>query len=172
MPATYENIATITADGSSAYATFSAVPSTYTDLVLVCQFRSSTSGAYTDSYLRLATGGGSVDTGSNYSSVRIYGSGSGAAATSYTSTSLIYGTLCPAASTTAGVLSTTIFHINNYSNSTTHKTVIVKGGDSATYLQMGVGTWRNTGAITTVQFLTNSSFTSGSTFTLYGIKAA
>lgn len=172
MAFTYEPIATITSNGSSAYADFTAIPSTYTDLIVSCQFRSGASGTYTDSYIRLATGGGSVDTNNNYSSTRLYATSTGYSSVRYSSSNLLYFVLCTAASSTASVLTNGIIHINNYSNATTNKTILVQGGDGDTYVTMGSGLWRNTGAITSVQILTNTSFTNGSAFTLYGIKAA
>lgn len=171
MAITYEPIATITANGSSAYADFNSIPSTYTDLIVAAQFRSGNAGTYTDSYVRLATGGGSVDTGNNYSSTRVYAASTGYSTTRYSNSNLIYLVLCTAASSTASVVTNAIMHINNYSNSTSNKGVIIQGGDADQYVTMGSGLWRNTGAITSIQILTNGSFTSGSTFTLYGIKA-
>lgn len=172
MALTYEPIATQTADGTSAYITFNSVPQTYTDLILICQARSGTSGTYTDIYMRLATGGGAIDSGTNYSTTRLYGNGSSVTSDKITSSSLIYGVPIPATSATAGNLATCIFQIENYTNSSINKTIICKGGDAGGYAAANVGLWRNTGAITSVQLLTNSNFTSGNTFTLYGIKAA
>ena len=63
----------------------------------------------------------------------------------------------------------------NYSNSTTYKTVISRGGNAATWVTTNVGLWRNTAAITSVKVFASdasSNMNSGSTFTLYGIAAA
>ena len=61
----------------------------------------------------------------------------------------------------------------NYSNATTYKTAISRFG-SSTYVVATAGQWRSTSAITTVSLKagTSGTFTSGSTFTLYGIQAA
>ena len=104
MAITYEPIATITSDGTSAYADFTSIPSTYKDLIVVAQFRSGNAGSYTDSYIRLATGGGAVDTGTNYSSTRAYAASTGYATTRYSGSNLLYFVLCTAASSTASVL--------------------------------------------------------------------
>jgi hypothetical protein len=61
----------------------------------------------------------------------------------------------------------------NYSNATTYKTALARtseDGVAAAY----VGLWRSTSAITSITIDKGSSdnFASGSTFTLYGIKAA
>jgi hypothetical protein len=69
---------------------------------------------------------------------------------------------------------TAIAHIQNYSNTTTHKTVISRGGSPATNSSPMVGLWRNTSAINSIKISLQSgtALKSGSTFTLYGIKAA
>jgi hypothetical protein len=64
-------------------------------------------------------------------------------------------------------------HLLNYSNTTTFKTLLVRFDNSSTETSLRVGLYRSTSAISTILVETDSStFTSGSTFTLYGIKAA
>jgi hypothetical protein len=74
-----------------------------------------------------------------------------------------------------------IYQIMNYSNTTTYKTSLTRQNtvDAADYngTLTAVGLWRSTSAITSVAIqLTRGgsayNFTSGSIFTLYGIKAA
>jgi hypothetical protein len=69
-----------------------------------------------------------------------------------------------------------IMQIMNYSNATTNKTVIARQntGGSASGAAAHVGLWRNTAAITAITIICYNgiNFVSGSTFTLYGIKAA
>jgi hypothetical protein len=63
----------------------------------------------------------------------------------------------------------------NYSNSTTNKTVLSRGGNAATWVTTNVGLWRNTAAITSIKVFASdgtSNMNSGSTFSLYGILAA
>jgi len=72
---------------------------------------------------------------------------------------------------------TIIVQIQNYSNTTTNKTMLVRGnierpgvGGEVSAI---VGMWASTAAVNRVDFITGSStFLAGSTFTLYGIKAA
>jgi hypothetical protein len=77
-----------------------------------------------------------------------------------------------------GSVNTTVFnlsitHFMNYSNTTTYKTALVRGNNASSGVDAIVNNWRNTAAITNIDVIANSStFTSGSTFTLYGIKAA
>jgi hypothetical protein len=49
----------------------------------------------------------------------------------------------------------------------------VRGGQAGSGTQELVGLWRNTAAINAIKFYSaGSNFSIGSTFTLYGIKAA
>lgn len=69
-------------------------------------------------------------------------------------------------------------HIQDYSNTTTFKSAIVRSNfgalspNTTTVVELTVSTWRNTAAITTLKLNGAISFATGSTFTLYGIKAA
>lgn len=167
-------IASQTSTGSSATFTFNSIPSIYQDLMLVVFSRSGTTGPYTDYYVRLAANNGAIDSGNNYSTTRLLGSGISATSDRFTSTSLIYCGQTPASTATAGIYSSSLIHILNYANSTTAKTLLTRtatdqNGDG--YVSMNVGLWTNTGAITSLQVITNASFISGSTFTLYGIRA-
>jgi hypothetical protein len=68
-----------------------------------------------------------------------------------------------------------VIQINNYSNSTTFKTPLIRTntGPSWGTVFAIVGLWRNTAAITSITFTPDTgNFDTGSTFTLYGIKAA
>lgn len=158
MAITYESIATTTLGSAAASYTFSSIPSTYTDLVIVGQGTLSADGGWAVRF--------NGDTASNYSSTVVYGDGTSAAsarAVNDTSMGLGYG------GTAQG---TNIFHIQNYSNSTTYKSALSRQSGNG-YVAAKVGLWRNTSAITSITALTYSgNFAVGSTFTLYGIKGA
>jgi hypothetical protein len=75
----------------------------------------------------------------------------------------------------SGAFATTVTNIQNYSNATTYKTVLSRGGGANTgnLVIAYVGTWRSTAAITTIDLINDSgNFAAGSTFSLYGITAA
>ena len=109
------------------------------------------------------------DTASNYSSVRLYGTGSTTGSDAPSSTPAIYyvgrGSStrpCP-----------NISSILNYSNTTTYKTSLHRANDAGDIVLAVVGSWRSTAAISSIKiFPSSGSFDTGSTFTLYGIKAA
>lgn len=158
MPATYEPIATTTLGSSATSYTFSSIPGTYTDLVvIVCN--TSTSGAV-NPYVQF-----NGDTGGNYSDTRLYGYGTGQG--SARDSSIIIGD-----STTSQ--NTFIVNVMNYANTTTYKTTISRGSVTDSSVTATVGLWRSTAAITSVKINQGgaASFATGSTFTLYGIKSA
>jgi hypothetical protein len=164
MPITYEPIATQTTTSAVASVTFSSISSSYTDLVLV--YVAAVSATY-DLYFRL-----NGDTASNYSYTVLYGTGTvaGSARSSQNSGSFdYYGT----PDTTLGT-SNTIAQFMNYSNSTTYKTVLARANRASGGVDALVNLWRNTAAITSIQIgsFAAPTISSGSTFTLYGIKAA
>jgi hypothetical protein len=66
----------------------------------------------------------------------------------------------------------TIVHFMNYANTTTNKTFVSRGGYSPDYADTSVGLWRNTAAISSMTLYAGTSFDTGCTFTVYGIKAA
>ena len=161
---TYEAIATQTTSSAVASVTFSSIPATYTDLVLV--YSAALSTVY-DLYFRL-----NGDTASNYSYTVLYGTGSaaGSSRTSQAFGSLdYYGT----PNTTLGATNN-ITQFMNYSNSTTYKTTLTRSNNAASGVDALVNLWRNTAAITSIQIgtFTTPTISSGSTFSLYGIKAA
>jgi hypothetical protein len=168
MPKTYEPIATQTLGSDTATVTFSTIPQTYTDLVLVCLTRSTRAANAGDS-MRIRF---NSDTGTNYSTTVLQGSVDGAESTRFTSATSAYMRI-PAATATANVFSPSIWNIMNYSNITTYKTTLQKGTSVTDQVELDVSLWRNTAAITTIDISTsNGNLVSGSTFTLYGIKAA
>lgn len=168
---TYEPIATTTASGSVSQITFSSIASTYTDLVVVVNGYANY-GFADRTTLALRVGNGSIDTTSIYSNSSLYGNGTAAGSNRGTAQSYIF----------TGVISekngTTIINLQNYSNTTTYKTVITRGNSlgstAAQDVSTTVGLWRSASAINTLQIYVadGTNFGSGSTVTLYGIAAA
>lgn len=160
---TYTPIATYTAPSAQAAYTFSSIPGTYTDLVLIMTTKL-TSGA---DGINMQFNG---DTASNYSFTYLSGNGSSATSFRYSNTSNIKVAFNGYPTTADGHIS--IVQINNYSNATTFKTAITRDNNANNGTGAIVGLWRNANAITSVILTAvSSTFTAGSTFTLYGIKA-
>ena len=162
MPATYEPIATTTLGSAAASVTFSSVTGTYTDIVLVFSGSVSTPE---DFQIQVNS-----DTGTNYSRTWVTGNGSSAASARATSDTKMR--LAQNGYATTGI-SNVMVQFMNYSNTTTYKTVLSRANNAATGTDAIVNLWRSTAAISTIYvYVPSGTFASGSTFTLYGIKAA
>lgn len=158
MAITYEPIATQTLGSATATVTFSSISGTYTDLVLVWTGINSTDAGVNYSF-------NSNTTASDYSFTRLYGDGSSATSDRATSARNFNGI-------SGSTQSMNIAHIQNYSNTTTFKTTLIRNNYGPIVLSC-VGLWRKTDAISSIALsATGGSFNTGSTFTLYGIKSA
>jgi hypothetical protein len=165
---TYIALATNTLSSTASSVTFSSISSSYTDLIVVCSSNNTVGATY--GYFLQFNG----DNGNNYSSTRLYGTGSAAASANTPNVNYIVAGW----NSTAGY-SILIAHIFNYANTTTYKTALTRTSDPTGRVNASAGLWRGstgsaTQAITSVTVLNESaaSFTIGSTFTLYGILAA
>jgi hypothetical protein len=162
MPtSTYTPLANVTLASSASSVTFSSIPATYRDLILVSSIRT---GTTTDNVLRL-----NGDTGSNYSTNVMYGDGSNAFSAAAT---WAYGFFSYSNSTNPEA---NITQFLDYSATDKHKTFLSKQGAAANLVGARVGRWASTNAITTIQLnagiVATTTFTSGSTFSLYGVIA-
>jgi len=159
LPSTLTPIATVTLTSNASNVTFSNLPQTYTDLVLVTT-NTDTGAGLAGVYLDQING----DTGSNYSRTILFGTGSAASSDRDSGTA-----------SNIGLSNTTqcnnIFQFMNYSNTTTYKTVLSRANSASGQVRAGVALWRNTAAITSFR-LSGVTFASGSSFTVYGVKAA
>jgi hypothetical protein len=159
MPTTYEKIATNTLGSAAASVTFSSIPATYTDLVLVIAGGTTVN---TDIYFEF-----NGDTATNYS--RTYLAGDGAAVASGRNTSV---TSIPSFYIGSGQ-STCYAHIMSYANTNVNKTILTRSSSVGVFVVSNVGLWRSTAAINSIKvFVSGTNLSSGNTFTLYGIKAA
>ena len=78
---------------------------------------------------------------------------------------------------TANVFTPVICNFNNYSNTTTYKTILSRtnhASEPSSRVGTQVALWRSTSAITSIEIaeVIGTTWAVGSTFTLYGIKAA
>lgn len=160
---TYTPIATTALASSATSYTFSSIPSTYTDLVLVA------SGTSTNAYNSNLQFNG--DTATNYSCTVVSGSGSAASSyrnSSQTSMLIDYNGNFNSSNTSI------IISILNYANTTTYKTALSRANNAAGGVDAVVGLWRSTAAINSIKMAIGGgySYATGTTFTLYGIAAA
>ena len=164
--ATYEPIATTTISGNStASFTFSSIPATYTDLVLIANWTQYT-GTLRELAIQL-----NGDTGTNYSITEVYGNGT--SALSYRRSNYAYLDIAIQTPSVTS-LNTNVVNFMNYANTTTYKTVLSRHSAAGAEAEALVGLWRSTAAINSIKLVFEGAvnFGDGSTFTLYGILAA
>lgn len=162
MPVTYEKIATVTAS-SSATIDFNSISGSYTDLILISNLQPATSGQT----LYFRVNGSST----SYSITMLYGTGTTAVSSRLTNWNygLVFDRQIGLPTT---YTSMAITNFMNYSNTTTAKTILTRGGNGGTLTETAVTLWNNTSAITSISLaMTNGNITSG-VFTLYGILKA
>lgn len=163
---TYVPISSQTLGSAAASVTFSSIPSTYTDLVLVISGRSTATAGNNNSQLIL-----NGDNGSNYSMTRLTGDGTSPASDRVSNG--FYAGWAFIENNTNSNFTPIIYHIQNYANTTTYKTVIGRGAGASNFISAAVSMWRSTAAINSIYVgNTGGNFVAGSTFTIYGIKAA
>jgi hypothetical protein len=165
MAPTYEPIATTTLGTAAATITFSSIPATYTDLILVTNLSYTAGGA---TLMRFNS-----DTGNNYSYTYIYGDGTSAASSKGQDRTSIVVDLASGFDTTLfGMFTANIF---SYAGST-NKTILIENSNDKNgsgTVERSVRLWRNTSAITSISLTHSAStFKAGTTATLYGILKA
>ena len=169
MPRTYEPIASQTLGSDTALVAFTGIPQTYTDLTLVIYATSARSANVSLVFTYLNN-----DSSSIYSRTRIWTNTSSVFSDRNTGDSTCYiGEIPGNSSSTRGV---SISHFMSYSNTNVFKTVLSRNGhyDTNAQANLFVNLWRSTAAISSLYTYNEgaSNFKSGSTFSLYGIKAA
>mgnify|MGYP006269615713 CR=1 FL=1 len=163
MASTYTPIATYTTTGSVASYTFSSIPSTYTDLVLICN--NLVENTNQQGYIRFNS-----DSGTNYSRTVMYGNGTSAA--SFRGTNQTGLNVGMSANTGGQYIKLDIL---NYANTTTYKSALDREGNASGSTNAAAFLWRSTSAINSItiaSFDGSSSIQSGASLTLYGILAA
>jgi hypothetical protein len=171
MPSTYTLISSNVLSSSAASVTFSAIPSTYTDLVLRVSSRSDSTGAA--STIRLRFNGSSS---ANYSETLLSGSGSAAVSTRSSNATYMFNAgyfVDDGNGATANTFGTTEIYIPSYTaaqNKPLSGITAQEDNATAARITAEAGLWSNTAAITSIEIISNYNFLSTSSFYLYGIK--
>ena len=165
----FEAISSVTVgSGGASSIEFTSIPSTFAHLQVRLIGRSSTTNANGD-YFNLQLNG---DTGSNYATHGLYGTGDGAFTTDVVPGAFMYWSRLATTSHSANIFGAGVFDILDYAS--TSKTTTVRGiqgydsnGGGRIYLNSGL--WTSTAAVTSIKM----TFTWGqhSTAALYGIRA-
>ena len=160
---TYVALATVTPSAVSSFVVMSSIPSTYTDLILVGQYPKSAANSARITFNSDSSSG-------LYSQTILYGNGTSALSNRETGVNYFYLMDYVSASTSNPNMS--IVHIMNYANTTTYKTVLDRSGVADAGTVASAGLWRNNAAINRIDISTGGgTFSTGTTFTLYGVQA-
>lgn len=164
MAATYTPIATVTLSSSQQSITLDNIPSTYTHLRLKAVTQATTSGISVQFRLN-------GDTGNNYNDMNITGNGTNATSSVYSGNNYCNFTWGGAIATGSN-WGTNFLDIINY-NSGYNKVMISRSGSITNGTSFATHSWSSGSVVNSIYIQTYSdAFSAGSTFTLYGIKAA
>jgi len=170
MATTYELIAKQVLGSTTATVTFSAIPQTFDDLLLLASVRGNrTTATVTQTTLVDVYPNGST---SNLSARWIYGDGSSAASTSNASHVYVFGA-SNSANWTANTFASIEVYIPNYAGATNKSisaTSAVENNNAGAFMAAIAGLWADTSAITSIELDPAYDFLSGCTFYLFGIK--
>ena len=168
--ATYTLISSNVLTTTAASVTFSAIPATYTDLVVRVSARSDRANTQDDIRITFNS------TTTNYSYTYLRGNGSAVVSSSVNSDPWTWFGNIDAANATSGTFSNGELYIPSYTVSQNKPaSAIMAMEDNATtaFMTANANLWRNTAAISSINFaLGFGNFVSGSSFYLYGISNA
>ena len=162
---TYTQINSVTLAAASTSVTFSSIPGTFRDLVIVAVGRSNTV-----SNLRLRFRFNNDATASAYTAVTMRGEGTSPGSSAPTANTSAYVGEVAAISTEAAIWKLEIF---DYAQTDKHKTALTRLSRGGGGTEAIANRWANTAAVTSINLFGNGSepFAAGATFTLYGIEA-
>lgn len=173
MPVTYVNIASSTVGSATSTVTFSSIPSTYTDLVLLGSIRD-TEGAANVQNLRIRLNN---DSTTLYSFTQLQGNGSAAIvdiATGRTNFLVNQGT--NSTGSTANTFASFELYLPNYLSSTNKPASLfsfTENSATQAYINATAQLYRSTSTISRIDILSsagNNTIAVNSSFYLYGIK--
>jgi len=154
---------------TASSVTFSSIPQTYTDLILMISGRDpSNGGTVSNPGIKFNN-----DSGSNMSMRRLYSDSPGATSTNSTAQVALYDWYISGSTSTASTFGATTIYIPNYKTANAKSFSIdttYENNASLPYMGFTAGLWNQTAAITTINLLGNSTWAIGSTFSLYGIS--
>lgn len=157
---TYTPLATVALSGTDTSVEFANVPSIYRDIIaVIIGTAASTQGA------RLIL---NSDTNNNYTTVRMYGEGSGSGvSSSFAST---YGYIGDVFSTSQTSI---LVQLMDYSASDKNKTFLYRMNNAGNYVMAGASRWASNTAVSNIKFELNNgaAWSIGTTISLYGVIA-
>lgn len=159
---TYVPLATVTLGASASSVSFSSIPATYRDLVVVMDLTTSVDNGLVQMELNANA------SGYNF----VFMSGNGSTTTSGASTGNTFMRLNLTTRTNSTTRSNFIANLLDASATDKHKTVISRFNNASTGTEAFANRWGNTARVTSVRlFLGSGNFNSASIFSLYGIAS-
>jgi hypothetical protein len=171
--ATYTLISSNVLASSAASVTFSAIPATYTDLVVRTSIRSDRASTWDQVYIQFNS-----DTANNYSNTYLSGLGSGGANSSNNfDYSGLVDRFVDGDTATSNTFSNGELYIPSYTasqNKPMSEFAVQETNATDARMAANANLWRNTAAITSIRFSpqNGTNWLAGSSFYLYGISNA
>jgi hypothetical protein len=162
-------ISTQTLASNTVSVTFSSIPATYTDLIIVCSLRDASAG--TEGKFAMVLNG---DIGANYSDRLLLGSGSATSSiTNASTTYMLFDAGTPGGGASNNIFGNAIITIPNYAGSTTKVVSVDAVSENASTASTAAiigGVWNSTAAINAVMIRgVSNNLVTGSTISLYGL---
>ena len=180
MAATYELIESVVLGSAATEVSFTSIPSTYDDLVVLLSIRCIGTTDNFGDYEILGYQFNSSTSG--YSSRVLQTSGSGTAGSQTRTNTTLGGTTfgrinvgVQNAISTANTFTSQEWYVPNYAGSTAKSisfTSMMENNKAEAYTEVAAGLWNNTAAINAVKFRAGADFATGSSFQIYGITKA
>lgn len=162
MPSTFNCIATTTLTATASSITFSSIPNTYTDIIMMVAGNQSLNA---DGGLQFNN-----DTGTNYSRIAMYAAGGSPGIDDLIQDNKDKIDISYFDNTYQGSAYTQIF---NYTGSSRKSILNYFNARATADLATTTGTWENTAVINTITYVPGAGhFNAGMSVTLYGIKSA
>lgn len=169
MPSSRELISSNVLGSTASSVTFSSIPSNYKDLVLRCSMRDTQAAQFVSAFLQV----NSITSGYSYLYVR--GNSASVASNFDTSQAKFFVSNNNANTSTSSTYASLEVYIPNYNSSynkiISSSNVSEDNSSSPVYQLTLAGLLQNTAAITSLTVSASTSFATGSSFYLYGIKS-
>jgi len=169
MPSTYTLIKGETIASSAASYTFTAIPSTFTDLVLRVSAQATGSG-YDFDNLTITFNGSSA---TNQSNTRLLGNGATPSSSRGSNQGVLIPNVLPKGIVAGNPWSNVELYLANYTvaqNKTSATFGVGEANQTTAWMSTLAGLFSDTAAITSIVLTPSADFASGSSFYLYGIK--
>jgi hypothetical protein len=174
MANTYIKIASNVLSTDTATVTFSAIPATYTDLVLKISARSSRADGAQGQNMFMSFNGNSS---SIYSVTVLRGNGASASSARSTDSTLLGQTYIAMTGVTANIFNNNEYYFPNYASSANKVlsafAAVENDAANIEYMSVTANLFRSTAAISSIALtLPSGNYITGSSFYLYGIKSS